>query len=98
MNPVLFKAMVKNSYDIVKTLKNYFVNVGKPLADKILPTPSQTCQKYLRNLNQNSIFVDVPRPNEVYNIINFVQCKTSPKEKVISFYICRVAGHCWHLI
>ena len=69
------------------------MKVGKTLADKILSTFPQTCNKYLRNRIQNSIFFDAPRPNKVYNIINFLKCKKSSKENVIPSYLIKVAGH-----
>ena len=71
------------------------MEVGKTLADEILPTPPQTCKKYLRNRIQNSFFLDAPRPNEVCNIINSLKCKKSSKakENVIPSYFIRVAGH-----
>ena len=84
---------IENSFDIAETLNNYFVKVGKTLADEILPTSVQTCKKYLRNRIRNSIFLDEPRPNEIYNIINSLKCKNSSKEKVIPSYFIRVAGH-----
>ena len=40
---------------------------------------------------QNSIFLDAPRPNEVYNIINSLKCKKSSKENVTLSYFIGVA-------
>ena len=76
---------IENSFDIAETFHHYFMKVGKTLADKILPTSPQTCKKYLRNRIQDSIFFDAPRPNEVYNIINFLKCKKSSGENVIPY-------------
>ena len=82
---------IENSFNIAETFNNYFAKVGKTLADKILPT-SQTCKKYLGSRIQNSIFLDAPRPNEVY-IITSLKCKKSSKENVIPPYFITGAGH-----
>ena len=48
----------------------------------------------MRNGIQNSVFLDAPRPNKVFNIINYLKCKNSSKENVIpSYYFIRVASH-----
>ena len=47
---------IENSFDIAESFNNYFVKVGKTLADENLPTSSQSCKKYLGNRIQNSIF------------------------------------------
>ena len=39
----------ENSFDIAETFNNYFVNMGKLIADEILPIPPYTVKKYLRN-------------------------------------------------
>ena len=71
---------IENSFDITETFNNYFANLGKTVADEILSTPPQTCKKYLSNRIQNSIFLEEPRPNEVYfNVIKANSCQKKMK-------------------
>ena len=50
------------------------------------------CKIYLKNRIQSSIFCEPPRPNEIFNIINFLKSKKSAKKNVIPSFFIKVAG------
>ena len=48
---------------------------------------------YLQNRIQSSIFLNPPRSNEIFNMINFLKCKKSAKNNAVSSYFIKIAGN-----
>jgi len=62
--------IIENTQEICETFNEFFVNVGKTLDEKIHFMPINQCSKILGNRVQNSVFLNPPRTNVVFNLIS----------------------------
>jgi len=77
--------IIENPQEICETFNDFFVNIDKTLNEKIPFTTTNQCSVYLRNRVQNSIFLDLPRTNEVFNLISSLKSKKhqNPKQYIL---------------
>jgi len=67
---------------VTETFNHHFVDIGQKLAHKIPDISISNCKMYLTNRVKNSIFLEPPRNNEIYNIINSLKSK-SPQNIIL---------------
>ena len=64
------RTSVEDPILISEFFNNYFVNIGQTIAESTNSTNNQSFKTYLGNSVSQSIILDSPQPNKIYNIIN----------------------------
>ena len=66
---------VTDKETIAEELNNYFVNIGKSIADAISPGSACNLNFSATNKNNNSLFLTSSCPQEVFNVIKKLKTK-----------------------
>lgn len=79
--------LITESNEVNEILNDYFANVGQSLAKQIKSCSSNDHKKYLKSRVKNSLFLDHPEPNEIFNTIHMLNANKASGHDDISSYI-----------
>ena len=75
---------------ISEFFNNYFLKIGQTIAENTDSTNNQNFKTYLKNSVSQSIILDPPQPNKIYNIINCLNLHKATGHDIISSYLSRM--------
>ena len=83
---------VTDEETIAKELNNYFVNIGKSMADSISPGSACNLNFSATNRNSNSLFLTLSCPQEVFKVIKKLKTKKSRRTNAVETVFIKYAN------
>ena len=83
--------VIRNPPEISKKFNKYFAEIGFQISNTVNTNNASNFKAYLRNLVSQSIFLEPPEPNEIFNIIRSLNIHKASGNDISSFFL-RLGG------
>ena len=78
---------------VLRSFNNFFCNVGANLAKNFEKNDKPRFEKYLRNPNSSSLYLEPVSTNEIINLINSLNTNKSVGHDATPAHFLRIASH-----